>query len=221
MIKDDIKISGRFLNDLLANAPSFHLGVKYLEASSLPPEHVSALLNDDLAKNPDAQAAIESMQHTLFSAIIRFLTNFAPTLANRHSDDPFALIETGVYLTQDEDKTELSQATSSTSLPRSNHRLECPLTKPHLYNPLSRALQLLLAVKPRYRPIWYHILRTLANRKTTTEVLSRFADQYQHDVRSWQLICRLLDEMLEIDLPVDLDGFHMVLHGSGESDLRS
>ena len=213
MIKDDIKISGRFLNDLLANAPSFHLGVRYLEASSLPPEHVSALLNDDLARNPDAQAAIESMQHTLFSAIIRFLTNFAPTLANRHSDDPFALIETGVYLTQDEDKTELSQATSSTSLPRSNHRLECPLTKPHLYNPLSRALQLLLAVKPRYRPIWYHILRTLANRKTTTEVLSRFADQYQHDVRSWQLICRLLDEMLEIDLPVDLDGFHMVCTG--------
>ena len=213
LISDEIKISGRFLNDALAHAPSFHLGVKYLEASSLPPECVLALLNDNLTENTDAQAAIKSIPHTTFSAFIRFLTNFAPTLADKHSDDRFALIETGVEISQDKDAAESSQATCNTDHPSPSKDLEGPPSKSHLYNPLARALQLLLAVKPRYRPTWYHVLRTLATRKTTTEVLSRFADQRQHDIRSWQLICRLLDEMLDIDLPVDLDGFHVVCTG--------
>ena len=210
VIHDEIKVSGQFLNTVLAKAPSFQLGVKYLEASSLHPEHVSALLNDDLAKNPDARAAIESMPHTLLSAFVRFLTNFAPTLSDKHSNDQFSLIETGVSMAQDKDKIESPKFAPTTNNPHSENHFPGRSASSSLFNPLSRAVHLLLAIRPKYRPAWYHVLQRLGKRKTATEVFSRHVDQYYQDIKTWQLTCRLIDEMLEIDLPLDLDGFQLL-----------
>ena len=207
MAGDGIKLSGRFLVSLLANARSFQAGVQYLEASDLAPETVSALLNGDVTRDVEALNQANSIPQTLFAAFIRLLSRFAPTLSDKQNYDRFAMIDTGLHLFLSEGKTQPSQVMSLNNASQLQSRAESTSPKSRLFNPLSRAFQLLLAIRPKYRPAWYHLLRALANSGTTTEVVSRFADQDYQDIKTWRLICRLLDEMKELDLPVDLEGF--------------
>ena len=207
MACDGIKLSGRFLVSLLANAHSFEAGVRYLEASDLAPETVSALLNGDVTRDIGAFTEVNSIPQTLLAAFIRFLSRFAPTLSDKQNYDRFALIDTGLHLPLHEDKTQPSHVTSPNNGLQLQIRSESTSPQSRLFNPLSRAFQLLLAMKPKYRPAWYHLLRALAKSGTTTEVVSRFADQDYQDIKTWRLICRLLDEMKALDLPVDLEGF--------------
>ena len=207
MAKDGIRLSGRFLVSLLANAHSFQAGIRYLEASDLAPETMSALLNGDVTRDIGALTKVDSIPQNLLAAFIRLLSRFAPTLSDKQNYDRFASIDTGLRLPLDEDKTQSSHVTAqSDGLPLQSQS-ESTSPQSRLFNPLSRAFQLLLAVKPKYRPAWYHLLRALASSGTTTEVVSRFADQDYQDIKTWRLICRLLDEMKELDLPVDLEGF--------------
>ena len=207
MANDGIKLSGRFLVSLLANAHSFQAGVRYLEASDLAPETVSALLNGDVTRDLGALTKVNSIPQSLLAAFIRLLSRFAPTLSNKQNYDRFALIDTGLQLSLDEDKTQPSDVISQNGGSHLHSQSEKASRQSRLFNPLSRAFQLLLATKPRYRPAWYHLLRALASSGTTTEVVSRFADQEYHDIKMWRLTCRVLDEMKELDLAVDLEGF--------------
>ena len=207
MASDGIKLSGRFLVSLVANAHSFQAGIRYLEASDLAPETVSALLNGDVTRDTEALSRVNSIPQNLLVAFIRLLSRFAPTLYDKQNYDRFALIDTGLHLPLDEDETRPSHVTSLNDGLQLQIQSERTFPKSRLFNPLSRAFQLLLAIKPKYRPAWYHLLRALASPRTTTEVVSRFADQDYQDIKTWRLICRLLDEMKELDLPIDLDGF--------------
>ena len=207
MASDGIKLSGRFLVSLLANAHSFQAGVRYLEASDLAPETVSTLLNGDVTRDVGALTKVNSIPQSLLAAFIRLLSRFAPTVSNKQNYDRFALIDTGLHLSQDEDKTQSSHVISLNNGSQLHTQSESTSPQSRLFNPLSRAFQLLLAIKPKYRPAWYHLLRALASSGTTTEVVTRFADQDYQDIKTWRLICRLLDEMKELDLPVDLEGF--------------
>ena len=207
MAKDGIKLSGRFLVNLLANAHSFQAGIRYLEASNLAPETVSALLNGDVTRDIEALSKVNSIPQNVLAAFIRLLSRFAPTLSDKQNYDRFALIDTGLHLSLDEDKTQQSHVTSLNNGSQLQSQLESTSPQSRLFNPLSRAFQLLLAIKPRYRPAWYHLLRALASSGTTTEVVSRFADQDYQDIKTWRLICRLLDELKGLDMPVDLEGF--------------
>ena len=207
MARDGIKLSGRFLVSLLANAHSFQAGVRYLEASDLAPETVSALLNGDVTRDIGALTKVNSIPQNLLAAFIRLLSRFAPTLSDKKNYDRFALIDTGLRLPLDEDKTQLSHVNSLSNGLQLQIQTGNTSPQSRLFNPLSRAFQLLLATKPKYRPAWYHLLRALASSGTTTEVVSRFADQDHQDIKTWRLICRLVDEMKELDLPVDLEGF--------------
>ena len=217
MTNDGIRLSGRFLLSLLANAHSFQAGIRYLEASDLAPETVSFLLNGDVSRDVEALAMINTFPQSLLAGFIRLLSRFAPTLSDKQSYDRFALIDTGLHLPLDEDKTYPSHAISLENGSQSQLQSESTSPQSRLFNPLSRAFQLLLAIKPKYRPAWYHLLRALANSGTTTQVVSRFADQDHQDIKTWKLICRLLEEMKELDMPVDLEGFLVICIGLEKS----
>lgn len=217
MASDGIRLSGRFLHSLLANAHSFQAGIRYLEGSDLASETVSALLNGDVSRDIEALAKVNSIPQNHLAAVIRLLSRFAPTLSDKQNYDRFALIDTGLDLPLDEDKTQLSHATSIENVSQSHIQSENTSPQPRLFNPLSRAFQLLLATKPKYRPAWYHLLRALAKSGTTTQVVSRFADQDHQDIKTWKLICRLVEEMKELDMPVDLEGFLILCIGLEKS----
>ena len=221
MANDGIKLSGRFLLSLLANAYSFQAGIRYLEASDLAPEIVSALLNGDVSRDIEALAKVNSVPQNLLAAFIRLLSRFAPTLSDKQNYDRFALIDTGLRLPLHEDKTHLSHATFVSNGSQSQIHSESTSPQPRLFNPLSRAFQLVLAIKPKYRPAWYHLLRALAKSGTTTQVVSRFADQDHQDIKTWKLICRILEEMKELDMPVDLEGFLVLCIGLEKSIFSS
>ena len=217
MANDGIKLSGRVLLSLLANADSFQAGIRYLEASNLAPEIVSALLNGNVTRDIESLAKVDFVPQNLLAAFIRLLSRFAPTLSDKQNYDRFALIDTGLQLPLEVDKAHLSHATSIENGSQSQFQSENTYPQPHLFNPLSRAFQLLLAIKPKYRPAWYHLLRALAKSGTTTQVVSRFADQDHQDIKTWKLICRLLEEMKELDMPVDLEGFLILCIGLEKS----
>ena len=217
MANDGIKLSGRFILSLLANAHSFQAGIRYLEASDLAPETVSALLNGDVTRDTGALAKVNSVPQSLLAAFVRLLSRFAPTLSDKQNYDRFALIDTGLCLPLDQDKTQPTQVTSLDNGLQLQFQSESTSARSRLFNPLSRAFQLLLAIKPKYRPAWYHLLRALAKSGTTTEVVSRFADQEHQDIKTWRLICRVLEEMKELDVPVDLEGFMILCIGLEKS----
>ena len=214
MVSDGLRPSGRLLAFLLMNAPSFEAGMRYLEGSAMTREQISAMFDHDAHKIPDSQTALESIPKYLFAAFIRFLTLFSPTLTNKHGYDPSALINTGLVLEQHRDDIAWSHVAL---LKVKSHHSRDPGTSQSSYstllNPLSRAFRLLLVRKPRYRPSWYHLLQALARPKAVTDVLTRFVDQDYQDIKTWGLTCRLLDQMLEIDLPLDLDGFLILCTG--------
>ena len=207
MTTDGIKPSGQFLVALLANAHSFQAGIIYLEASGMAPGVVSALLNGDLTRNTDARMKIESIPRNILAAYIQLLSRFAPTLSDKQNYDRFAPVETGIDFSLERNNHQTLHLAALNSGLHLSPQSGNPASRSWLFNPLSRAFQILLAIKPQYRPSWYHILRVLAKSNTTTEVVSSFADQDFEDIKTWRLICRLLDEMMDIDLRVDLEGF--------------
>ena len=212
-----IKLSGRILLSLLANAHSVQAGIHYLEASNLAPEILSALLNGNVTRDIEALTKVHSVPQTLLAAFIRLLSRFVPTLSDKQNYDRFALIDTGLQLPLEVDKGHLSPTTSGKNGSQSQFQSENTYPHPHLFNPLSRAFQLLLAIKPKYRPAWYHLLRALSKSGTTTQVVSRFADQDHQDIKTWKLMCRLIEEMKDLDLPVDLEGFLILCIGLEKS----
>jgi hypothetical protein len=207
-INDKIKISGRFLATVLMAAPSFEKGVQYLEASPLSDQEVSTLLNPYVTGNPEKHPALKRIPHYLLGAYIRFLVKFAPSMPDHKGHHRFTPVTTGLYLSQHEEQTKETQPIPSLIDSSSNNQVnEAHESQAALINPLSRAFHLLISQRPWYRPAWYHALRALARPKAVTRVNSRFVDQDREDVRTWQLTCRLLDTMLDINLAVDLDGF--------------
>jgi len=191
MKEDGIKPSGRLLALLVAKASSLEAGVKYLEASILQPQHLAALLSDDLGKDPTLQQALRSIPKPLFTAFIELLTRFAPTRPGKHDIDPHDTVETDRWSpTVDTDLNEYSQ-----------------------FNSLAKAFELLLARKLSYRPAWYHVFRALVRTKAVTGVYSRHVSQNKEDIKTWRMLSRLLDCMLDIDLGLDLDGFAIICLG--------
>jgi len=219
IINDKIKLSGRFLATVVMAAPSFDKGLQCLEASALSYQEKSTLLNSYRTVNPRPHPALKRVPKYLLGAYIQFLTMFAPTMPVYTGHDRFALVTTGLTLSQHKehmDKSHVSPpATSLDSDTQAGHALE---SRPMLINLLSRAFRLLISERPWYRPAWYHVLRALARPKVVTRVVSRFVDQDYEDIKTWHLTCRLLDKMLDIDLPVDLDGF-LILCNSLEKSM--
>lgn len=214
MAKDKIKPAGRLLSTMLRNAPTIESGLQHLEASSLPNKHVLVLSDDETPSTSGAQAALESIPPHIFSAFIRLLTRFAPTMPDKHQPDKFALIQTGLVLESMMEKTKSLQLDLLQSPSGSEQSLEvAPLPRPIVINPLLKAIQLVLARKPRYRPAWYNLLRALSAPRVVTDVFSRFVDQDYQDIKTWQMSCHLLNEMLEIDLTLDLEGFRILCCG--------
>lgn len=214
LIEDGVKPSGRFLASLLQNAPSFEKGLQFLETGALESQQIFALLEEVGHMTPETKAALESIPQYLFAAFIRHLTLFSPTLSGKHGYGRLELINTGQEL-------ELYKAKIAWSRPASL-KIRSEMKEPNgvqtpsgvvVCNPLSRAIHLVLARKPRYRPTWYHVIRALANPRTVTDIYVRFVDQEYQDIKTWQMTCRLLNEMLEIDLSVDLDGFQILCCG--------
>lgn len=208
MINDKIKIHGRLLATVLMSAPSFDKGIQYLEASALSYQEVSTLLNPDRAGEPKWHPALKRIPLYLLGAYIGFLSKFAPCMPNYTGHDPIALITTGLDLSQYQGQIKEARPAQTPAGPAPNRWVDTvPKAPSALLNPLSRAFHLLLSQKPCHRPAWYHVLQALARPRVVTKVESRFADQNHEDIRTWQLTCRLLDTMLDIDLAVDLDGF--------------
>lgn len=211
MSKDKIKLSGRLLATVLSYAPSFGKGIGYLEASALSHLEVSTLLNPYRAGNPEQHPALKRIPLYLLGAWVGFLAKFAPSLPKHAGHDRFAIITTGVRLGQDQNQMEdpsIGHAVPDAQTKSQVENIGHP--QGELINPLSRAFHLLTSQRPWYRPAWYHVLQALARPRTVTTTSSRFADKSHEGMRTWQLTCRLLDTMLDIDLAIDLDGFHIL-----------
>ena len=77
MLKDKVELSPRFLALLLSHARSFRKGVHYLHCSHLTNPEIKSLLHGD-PKSMPCPIHEQRMPNYLFSAIIHFLTMFAP-----------------------------------------------------------------------------------------------------------------------------------------------
>ena len=214
MAKDQIRPARKFLSTMLSNAPNLESGLRYLEASTMTNAQVSVLCDDKPPATPEAQAALESIPPYMFSAFIELLTRFSPRMPDTRQHEKYDLIQTGLVLDSMMAETECAQLGVLPIPPDSKQFVELPpSTRSIVINPLLRAIQLVLAQKPRDRRPWYHLLRALSAARVVTDVASRFVDQHYQDIKTWQIICRLLNEMLEIDLTLNLEGFNLLCVG--------
>lgn len=190
MIEDEIHPSGRFLAFLLSHAESFHAGVKYLRASSLPPKTIIALLKHDIGKDSVTRANLESVPHYVFAAFIRFLSRFAPRSFHK---------STGL----------VDDLSISITSPARNQK---SLTRPWAISvdPLLHAFHLMACRRPYYRPPWNALLSALARADTTVDRRFTIEGSRIRDLLAWKTICDLLHQMREIGLDLDLQGFQMV-----------
>ena len=212
MAKDKIKPGGRFLSSLLGNAPTLETGLRFLEASTTPDVQVRVLSDRKPPSNPEDQTALESIPCHLFSSFIALLTHSVP---GQPGLNKFALVQTGSTLDSVMAKTESAQLDSPQSPADSEQSLGFASQPRSLAtNPLLEAIELVLARRPRYRPAWYHLLRALSRRRVVTNMAaSRSVDQDHQDIKTWQMSCHLLNEMSDIDLTLDLEGFHILCIG--------
>ena len=195
MKEDGVKPTGRLLSFLISNAWSFEAGMRILETRSVLSQYLSAPLVNDLAQRSRLQETLSLVPPHLFASLIEFLTRFALTMSDKHGVDHNASIKTGLTFKPGD----VSHPSES-----EDHIL---------INPLAKAYEFLLARKLGYRPAWYHLLRALARSKAVTGVYSRYSDQNSQDIKTWRMMCGLLDQMIDIDLHIDLDGFGIVCIG--------
>ena len=214
MAQDQIRPARKFLSTMLLNAPNLESGLKYLEASTMTNAQVNVLRDDKPPATPEAQAALESIPPYMFSAFIGLLTRFSPSIPDTRQHEKYNLVQTGLVLDSMMAETERAQLGVLPIPSDSNQFVELPpSTRSIVINPLLRAIQLVLAQKPRDRRPWYHLLRALSAARVVTDVASRFIDQHYQDIKTWQIMCRLLNEMLEIDLYLNLEGFQLLCAG--------
>ena len=214
MAEEKIRPANRLLSTMLRNAPTLETGLRYLEASTMPTAHVLVLSNEEPPSTREAQAALESIPSYLFSAFIKLLARFSPKMPDQHQPSRSAHVKTGLVLDSIMEKTEAARLDILQNPSNSGASSELtPSPRSIIKDPLLKAIQLVLARKPRYRPAWYHLLQALSNTNVVTEVVSRYVDQDYQDIKTWQMTCRLLNEMLEIDLTLDLQGFQILCCG--------
>ena len=212
--QDKIRPGKRLLKTMLTNAPTLETGLQYLEASVMANLQVFVLCDEKPPSTPEAQAALESVPLYLFCAFIRLLTRFSPKMPDKTRPDKLTLVRTGLVLDSIMAKTKSAHNDVLQGSSELEQSLELsPSPKSIVINPLLKAIQLVLARKPRYRPAWYSLLQALSNTCVVIDVVSRFVDQNYQDIKTWQMTCHLLNEMLEIDLTLDLDGFQILCAG--------
>lgn len=214
MAQDKIRPGQKLLSTMLTNAQTLERGLTYLEASTMTNAQVNVLRDEKSPSTPEAQAALESIPLNIFSAFIKLLTRFSPTMPDKRRPGKYSLVQTGLVLDSLMAETRSAQFHVLQSPSDSEQPLELASSPRSIdVNPLHRAIQLVLARKPRYRPAWYHLLRALSNTGVVTDVVSRFVDRYHQDIKTWQTACRLLNEIFEIGLTLDLEGFQILCAG--------
>ena len=214
MAKDKVKPHGRLLSSMLVIAPTLETGLRNVEASMLPNPHKRIISNRKRPTNYEDQAALESIPQYLFSSFVRLLTQFPPMMPDTFGPNEHTLLQTGSTLDPVLEKTEVAQLDTPQSTADPDSLLElASSTRPIARNPLLDAIELVLARKPPYRPVWYHLLRALSKRKVMTNMVSGFVNQNDQDIKTWQMTCRLLNEMFDIGLTLDLEGFHILCTG--------
>lgn len=203
MVSKRVRPSGQFLSFLLRNAWSFEAGVRCVECSSLSPQQLSALFDASLVRDAQSQAALESLPGGIFAAFIQFLCRFSPKLSNKGGFDSSTQVATGQVL-----------AASRIALTRDfKDSGDTPLPRDSPFNTLWTAHKLLLDRQPKSRPAWYHIFRVLSGPKTVISLSSNSTAQDVQDVRSWKLICRLLNRMFDTNVHLDLEGLGLICRG--------
>ena len=205
---DNVPMSAHLLAAILKAAPSFERGLQCLEWSTLSKHEVMVLLNPCRPLHLGKHTALKRVPNYLLAAHIRFLVKYAPTMPKCKPQREGVLMITGQRLSQQYKQMNETQNDVSLFEDASKTPIQSPRdSEPQLVNTLSKAFYLLLIQRPWHRPAWYHVLRALARPKAVTGVTSRRMNQNREDIKTWQLTCRLLDTMLDIDLSVDLDGF--------------
>ena len=213
MAKDKVRPSMRFISRMLMHAPTLKTGLRYLEASTMSNEQIWVLIDEKAPSTPKAQAVLESIPIFVFSSFIRMLTRFWPRMPDKYGPRKRALVQKIFVLDSIMEETKSAQFNVLHGTD-SELSLELgPSPRPIIINPLLKSVQLLLARKPRYRPAWYNVLRALSHPRVMIDTPSRFLGQAYQDIKAWQMIRHLLDEMLEIDLTLDLDGFLILCVG--------
>lgn len=218
MARDKIKPGTKFLSDMLANAPTLETGLQYLKASPMSRAQVRVLSDRNPPRNLKAKAALRSIPISIFSSFIRLLARFSPRMPDGNGVDKFTLVDTGSVLYS----AKVSQLHILQRPSNLDHSPElAPSLRPVVINPLLKAIQLVLARKPRHRPAWYNLLRPLSESRVVTDVVSRLVDQEDQDIKTWRMTCLLINEMLDIGLNLDLEGFRILCVGLEKSIFAS
>ncbi|MCJ1277926.1 hypothetical protein MMC21_005740 [Puttea exsequens] len=210
MADNGIKLSGKFLAQALSNANTFLGGFQVLQASSCTLQEISIMFNPPCENVSGARHPwLEDVPDYIISAFIHYLTNFAP-IANDRNADLDQRIPTGTVIWNER----LWQVVTNTALANATTKAQSPnFTKKRRINPLHRALHLLFHVRPRHRRPWYHVLSALARPMAVIGMVSTIRNMKAEDIRTWTRITELLDQMHEINMHVDLDGFLLVCSG--------
>lgn len=214
MAQDKIRPNKRLLSSIFANAPTLEIGLQQLEESTIPNAHVRVLADGKPPSTPEAQAVLESIPLYLFSSFIRLLTRFSPRMPDRNGPNESALVQSELILGSIMEKTKPTRP-DSLQIPSDSENSLALASSPQsvALNPLLKAIQLVLARKPRYRPAWYHLLQALSDPRVMTDVFSKSVDQDYENITKWQMSCRLLYEMHEVGLTLDLRGFRTLCVG--------
>ena len=216
MVHEKIKPGENFLNTMLRHAPSLEIGLRYLEISTLPDAQIRVLRSGKLPSTPEDQAELESISPYMFASFTQLLARFSI-----HLPDHSMLVQSKTVRDTMMEKKESAQFDSLQSPSDSAPPSELASARAIYRRPLLVATDLLLARKPRYRPAWYNLFRALAKRRVLIDLDSGIPDQDDQDIKTWQITCLLLDAMLDIDLTLDLEGFHILCIGLEKAIIAS
>ena len=205
--RDKIQINSFHLAVMLDATTTFKHGLQYLEVSILPAAEVRVLCEGKQPTSSEDQVALENIGNNLFASWIRHCTRFSPENPDRTESEQSAPVQTGLAL--DSNKLDFAQPDGLPNSSAQSLKLERPI-RFTVRNPLFEAINLTLARKPRYRPVWYNLIQALGRRKVVMGVFSRRVDQRYQDLKTWEMICKLLDEMRKIDLTHDKAGFMLI-----------
>lgn len=198
IMEKKIPLSSRILAFLLAHSHQLRTGMRYIEASSLPPSVVKMLVDMDYSEGLIIRKVLQSLPDYLLAAYVEFLVRVG---------------------SRDATKNACSIGIRSSTAAAHLGRTVDPTLRIERNKTLSKAVQSVLTLKPRYRPAWYSLLNAFRfQSKAYMKVCQEKSDRINWNnhvncLLLWNDVSEILKQMDAIDLTLDFEGFHTICFG--------
>lgn len=208
MRADGIRPSGRCLNFLLRHARTIDDGLQYILDSGLDKDVISYLIHGGWKSQIPANLATQ-VSHQILTSFVSLLCRFAPRVVKISSDSDLEIVE-------HVKKTRIENPDSALTHPYAwGVRVREPKRKIHhsrLGRPLLHSAFLLQSLKPKFRPAWYALFKSLArrdiviSRQLATDP-ERLCDNHE---QAWRVTRAALEEFHNCDLELDPEGLRLI-----------